>query len=369
MADTCPKCGHTDGGSDKCPSCGVIIPLYRAYLDKLYRRTPHTESAPAPTADPPVSAVTSGSRRFTFHGDIGTLLGIQMVNSLLIILTLGVYFFWARVRVRRYLLSETELEGDRFAFHGTGKELALGGLKAAVVFGVPLVIVTVVGLIGERVPLVDTLGGFASTAIVVTFAAVVIAGGRRYRLRRTAWRGIRFSFRGSMREFLKLFVVGSIVVILSFGLYIPTFFTRQYGYLTSNSWFGNRPFGFDGRPEALFWPYVKALALGVPTLGLCFFWYLAQQQRYFWGHTTFDGARFRSTATGGGLLGLHGVNFLALGVTLGLAWPWVVMRKWRYRLDNLRLEGPLDVTDIVQQPRAVNAAVDSMAGLIDVDFG
>ena len=38
---------------------------------------------------------------------------------------------------------------------------------------------------------------------------VAMVGARRYRLSRTSWRGIRFSFRGRLRDFVQLFVVGT----------------------------------------------------------------------------------------------------------------------------------------------------------------
>ncbi len=54
------------------------------------------------------------------------------------------YYCWAKTRVRRYLFSETAFEGDRFAYHGTGKELLLGFLKAFVVFFLPIIVLSIV---------------------------------------------------------------------------------------------------------------------------------------------------------------------------------------------------------------------------------
>ena len=51
-----------------------------------------------------------------------------MVNLLLTIVTLGIYRFWAKTRIRRYLWSQTEFLGDRFEYTGTGKELLIGFL-------------------------------------------------------------------------------------------------------------------------------------------------------------------------------------------------------------------------------------------------
>ena len=93
------------------------------------------EHLPGP---PPEGPGLAALRRPTFHGTGGTLFGIHLVNTLLTIVTLGFYYFWAKTRLRRYLFGQSEIEGDRYAYHGTGPELLLGTIKAVLVFGVPI---------------------------------------------------------------------------------------------------------------------------------------------------------------------------------------------------------------------------------------
>ncbi|MDH5643397.1 MAG: DUF898 family protein, partial [Gemmatimonadota bacterium] len=75
--------------------------------------------------------------RTRFHGTGGSLFGIHLVNALLTIVTFGLYYYWAKVRVRCYLFSQAEFAGDRFAYHGNARELIIGAVKAALVFGIP----------------------------------------------------------------------------------------------------------------------------------------------------------------------------------------------------------------------------------------
>src|SRR5438093_11866455 len=90
----------------------------------------------SPVPSTPLSvSISSGAYRLSFHGSGGELFGIYILNLLKTILTLGVYYFWAKVKTRQYLWGQTDFGGDRFGFHGTGKELLLGYLKAVVVFG------------------------------------------------------------------------------------------------------------------------------------------------------------------------------------------------------------------------------------------
>jgi hypothetical protein len=91
--------------------------------------TPVGELAPSLFASP------GGGRTPTFHGRASTLFGIFVVNVFLTLATLGLYYFWARVRLRRYLLGQTEVDGDRFEYHGRGLEVLVGFAKAFFFFG------------------------------------------------------------------------------------------------------------------------------------------------------------------------------------------------------------------------------------------
>ena len=67
-------------------------------------------------------------RAIRFTGNWREYLPIAASNVLLIIVTLGIYRFWAAARQRRYLWSRTEVIGDRLEWSGTGKEMFIGFL-------------------------------------------------------------------------------------------------------------------------------------------------------------------------------------------------------------------------------------------------
>ena len=62
----------------------------------------------------------------------------------LTIVTLGIYRFWARTRLRRYIWSSIRPGGDSFEYTGTGLEKFLGFLIALVVLAVYLGLLQVV---------------------------------------------------------------------------------------------------------------------------------------------------------------------------------------------------------------------------------
>jgi uncharacterized membrane protein YjgN (DUF898 family) len=403
MAATCPRCGAPSVTNDKCAQCGVVASVYAAALEKMRRPPtpprpgpPPVARAVAPQAAPPAVALaaspvqrpdTNGSvmvaaappardlslstrRKLTFHGTGGTLFGIYVVNVLLTIATLGFYRFWGRVKVRRFMMSQTGFEGDRFAYHGTGKELLNGFFKAGLFFGIPL---TVLGMIDELAGdrMIHGVIRFLSSTLVFIFIPVAMVGARRYRLSRTSWRGIRFSFRGRAKDFIKIFSRGSLLSMVTFSLYYPFFQARQQHFMISHSHFGRRPFRFDGRGRDLFGAYLLTLLLVLPTLGLYWFWFQAKKTRYFWEHTFFETARFRCSLTGRQLMNFTVANWLILALTLGLAWPWVLVRSTRFAFSYLAIDGPLDLDGIVQEPQLATATGDALSSILgtDVDFG
>jgi uncharacterized membrane protein YjgN (DUF898 family) len=316
-------------------------------------------------SEPPPPYADGETHRFVFHGRGGSLFGIHIVNVLLTIVTLGVYYFWGKTRVRKYVWGQSEIAGDRFAYHGTGRELFLGFLKALLVFALPLYLLYLVRAFAPWVA-VKVVAAILSYIIASVFLPLAIVGARRYRLSRSSWRGIRFSFRGTAWEFVKFFIVNTLLVSLTLGLWYPVFDVGRHAFLVRHSWFGNRKFDFDGSSTGLFGRFVLTLVLTPFTLGLCWFWYLARKRRYFWDHTTFGAARFRNTTRGGPLLWLMLGNLILLVATLGLGWPWAQARSARFLARNLSLVGTLDLEGIEQDARAASATGEGLAGFLDI---
>jgi len=390
----CPKCGLMQVSNPTCKSCGATVeaaaPRPSRPQAQVRKPAPPSPSPsqppvqvgrPTPPSPPPnrplpeaqrrppgAGADAAQIRRLSFHGAGGSLFGIYIVNVFLTLVTLGVYYFWGKVRIRRYLLSQSEFERDRFAYHGTGKELLIGFLKAVLVFGIPLGLLTVVRDLLDVGIVLKAVAAILAYAMLMVFVPLAMVGARRYRLSRTSWRGIRFSFRGRVVDFIKLFIGGSLLTGMTLGLYFPFFDTKRHAFMASHSYLGNEKFGFDGRGRDLFWSFVLALLLSLPTLGLCWFWFLAKKQRYFWDHTSLGAARFQSTVTGRRLFLLKLGNLLLLVVTFGLGWPWVLVRNARFAFRYLTLGGPLDLAGIEQEAQAASAVGEGLAGFLDADF-
>ena len=309
------------------------------------------------------------SERPRFRGSGSQLFGIQIVNLFLTIVTFGIYSFWGKVRVRKFVWGNTDFGGDTFAFHGTGKEILRGYSRAFLVFGLPLLMLSFLDRFRIIGPGPGMLGRILGYAIIVVAIAVATVGARRYRLSRTSWRGIRFSFRGRVFDYVKIFIGGMLFSLVTLGLYWPFFDTRRQAFLTSNTFFGNQQFAFDGKGRALFGPFLVAVLLTLPTVGLCWFWYVANKRRYFWAHTRFGGLRFRATVTGGQIMRLYLGNWALTLITLSLGRSWAVVRTVRLICRYLEVEGSMDVDRIQQEAQNASTTGEGLADFMDGDFG
>jgi uncharacterized membrane protein YjgN (DUF898 family) len=341
---------------------GLKIGIMRGHWGYSAMANPYGSTAVA------LSTPFEETRRLSFRGAAGSLFGIQLVNMLLTLCTLGVYAFWAKVKVRRYLWSQTEFEGDRFAYHGTASELLLGSLKAAGVFGLPFLALKYLPAFLEASLPVKLACSALAYLVLGIFIPFAIVGTRRYRLSRTSWRSIRFSFRGRLREFFWMYYKGFILTGLTFRFYSPFFEVQKYAFLTANSYFGNRKFAFDGKGRELFRIFLRSLLPIILTLGIYGFWYKAKKQRYLLEHTSFDSARVTCTVTGGGICRLQLINLAIVIATLGFGLPWAMVRTLDYSYAHIFLEGPLDLMAIEQDAQSASAVAEGLAGFLDLDF-
>ena len=314
---------------------------------------------------------TATSGKFRYHGGGGDLFGLVVVNALLTIVTLGLYSFWAKTKVREFHYSHTELDGDRFAYHGTGGELFRGALIAfGILVGFAVLYGIIIAVVGEEPsPLTEgliTAGLYLAFVPLILFA---VNGARRYRLTRSSWRGIRFSYHGDPNEFIAMMFKGILLSLVTLGIYTPFFQSNRRAFLVNNSRFGSEPFMYDGEGRGLFYEFIKAVLLTIPTLGFIWIWYSAFKQRYFWEHTRMRGARFESRITGISLLELQMLNMLLAWITLGIGVPWVITRTHAYFCDRLSIVGVVDWARIRQEAQASSATSEGLAEGFDVDVG
>jgi uncharacterized membrane protein YjgN (DUF898 family) len=436
---SCPHCGfnrHVMGSaipegcvSVTCPQCRTGFPFTAAGPDRA--ATPDPENAPPMGApqppgpprsdDPPptggsgaaplrtdASIRPRGSRTlsFSFHGKGGEYFGIWIVNTLLKIVTIGIYSAWAKVRKRRYFYGSTMLDNEPFDYLADPMAIFKGWVIGAVAF--------VLYMIGNQVsPTLSMATGFA------IFIAVpwLVVRSRMFNARNSSHRNIRFSFRPDYNDAYLVFLGFPLLIPFTLGLLIPYVIFRQKKFLVENGSYGMTPFAFDATLKSFYLLFVRAtlwmvglivilsvlsyLALGghgvshgalsaanpknlkllslLPLLSflLIYFYFLTYVQTALanltWNGTTIGDCRFRSTLRTRDMVWLYLSNAVAIACSFGLLIPWATVRLARYRFQRLELETGKDLERFFALARneeigATGEEIGDIFG-VDVDFG
>jgi uncharacterized membrane protein YjgN (DUF898 family) len=283
-------------------------------------------------------------------------------------------------------------------------------LKASLVFGVPYYLLSNAGPFLELNMAAQIVLQAAGWLLLLLFIPVAIVSSRRYRMSRSAWLGIRFSFQGKALDFLKLWLAGYVLTGITLGLYYPYFSTKKQTFLTTHSYFGSEPFKFSGNGAMLFRPFLKVylvavslailtvlgfypfielptnntvdpetvgplvigaiagLVIGALAFRLLWLPYSVIEQRYFWEKTSIGSARFQLPITTWPYVKLKLGNMLLVICTLGLAWPWTTIRNIKFIVDQLALIGSDNFDEIVQAYDGAPPIGEGLDGFLDTGF-
>jgi uncharacterized membrane protein YjgN (DUF898 family) len=301
----------------------------------------------------PSSADTTGQARYDQGGR--SLMSLAMVTGLLSLITLGIYRFWGKTRIRKYFWGNTQIAGDAFEYTGTGLEKFLGFLVAVVVLAVYLAAVQLIlfqfGLSFMFQPETDAEILMQVAVLYLSLFAVLPLlyfaqyRARRYKLARTRFRGIRFGMLGAAGGYVWRAILYTVVAILSLGLLTPLMTYRLEAYMTNRSWYGDARFAQGGKWTGLYGA-MKHIIIGVvifavgaglggaiqsPALAIIggivgYFWgifgfvhYRVQSFAYLTNHKTLGGEiGFQTTPRTGTVLGKVILGSIILSIVIGI---------------------------------------------------
>jgi hypothetical protein len=201
--------------------------------------------------------------------------GLALRTGVLSLITLGIYRFWAKTRLRRYFWANTRLGPDGFEYTGTGLEKFLGFLVAVVVLAVYLAVVQLVlfqfGLYFVFQPrtqaeiLMQLAVIYASLFALAPLLFFAQYRSRRYKLARTRFRGIRFGMEKAAGGYVLRGIGLLIATILTAGLLWPLMTYKLEAWMTNRSWYGDTRFAQGGKWTAMYGPY-KHVLIGLAVL-------------------------------------------------------------------------------------------------------
>ncbi len=252
----------------------------------------------------------------SYTGDKGPLFGLSLKTGLLTVLTLGIYRFWQKTRIRKYIWSSVNAGGDTFEYTGTGVEKFLGFLVAIVFLAIYVGIIQMALFYAginvmvnpdnaspEEI-LMQTLAIYITFFAVLPFLLFAIYRARRYKMARTRWRGIRFGMeKGAWGYVLRALGYG-LLAMLTLGILTPLQTFKLEKYMADRSYYGSARFEQQGKWTDLY-AAMKHVLIGIGLLVL-----------------------------GGALMvgGITGVDALVVlgGIVLVVAYFWIIIGSIHY---------------------------------------
>jgi hypothetical protein len=205
----------------------------------------------------------------------GGVFGLALKTGFLSLITLGIYRFWGKTRLRKYFWANTRLGQDGFEYTGTGLEKFLGFLVAVVVLAIYLAAVQLIlfqfGLYFVFQPrtqaeiLMQLAVIYASLFALAPLLLFAQYRSRRYKLARTRFRGIRFGMEKKAGGYVLRGIGLLIATIVSLGLLWPLMTYKLEAWMTNRSWYGDTRFQQGGKWTGLYGTY-KHVIIGMVIL-------------------------------------------------------------------------------------------------------
>ncbi|WNJ99306.1 YjgN family protein [Thalassospiraceae bacterium LMO-JJ14] len=201
---------------------------------------------------------------FAFNGTRPAFARLLAINTLLTLLTIGIYRFWAKTKIRRFFWRNVTFLDDPLEYTGTGGELFVGFLIViAVLFPLGLIYSAIGAVVPPAHPELEI--ALEVAYYIVLFALLQIGFYRmwRYRMSRTMWRGVRFGLDGSTWAYLKLSAGWSVLTALTLGAAYPWMKIDLWRYQIRHTRLGDQAFRFEGNAKALFAAWSPVFVIGL----------------------------------------------------------------------------------------------------------
>ncbi len=145
-------------------------------------------------------------QKLKFEGNSLEYFKIWIVNIFLTIITLGIYYPWAKVRNNRYFYANSNLEENNFEYHATGKQLFLGYMIGVLLFIIYITLSNIFPM-------------YSMGFILALFIAIpwLIWRSMIFNMNVTTFNNIRFKFTGKLKQSYITFLFYPILFMALFG--------------------------------------------------------------------------------------------------------------------------------------------------------
>lgn len=343
----------------------------------------------------------TGPLPFSFSGTGSEYFRIWIVNLLLSIVTLGIYSAWAKVRRLKYFYGNTTVADSSFEYHGNPVAILKGRFVA-------LVLIIAYNLA------VKSSGIVALVMIVAVAFAMpwLVWKSLQFKLYNSSYRGIRFGFRGSLKQSYLVYLLWPLLSGITLFLAAPFAHQRLKKFQHQESRFGSTHFSFDATVGAFYKRYLMFFAIWLagfavicvlfggaiftmvasggmsdPTdtasafaifafvfalyvwMFLVFPIFATLIQNLIWNNTRLGLHHFQSNMKWSRVSFIAITNIIGIICTLGLFLPFAQIRYMKYRVEAMTLipDGSLDHFVVATQAQA-GATGEGLTDLLDFDL-
>lgn len=335
---------------------------------------------------------------FQFTGTGSEYFRIWTVNLFLSIVTLGIYSAWAKVRRTRYFYGSTRVADASFDYHGNPVAILKGR------------IIALVGIVLYNVAI--DMSNLLGVLLLVALACLMpwmLWKSLQFRLHNSSYRGLRFSFGGTLRQAYTVFLFWPVVTAFTAYLLAPLAHQRLKKFQHENSRYGASEFGFHAGPGKFYKVYLiagaiilaglvvlatgivplaagmktataaearaKGVVIGLYVMGIIvwlmmvFPIFLAMIQNLIWNHTRLGDHAFKADIRLGRMIFLTITNIVGIVLTLGLFTPFAVIRTMKYKVQATTLIAVGSLDEFVALASTETSATgEGAADLLDFDL-
>ncbi len=321
-----------------------------------------------------------------FAGRRGRLFWLALRTSVMTVLTLGLYRFWMKTRLRRYYWSSVRPGGVPLEYVGEPLEKLLGFLIAVVFLAFYIGIVNLFLMFASFAILHGNMLAYVLSFVgVIPFIFYAQYRARRYILARTRWRGIRFGLEPGAWGYAWRALEHWILTILTLGLLWPRMTFKLEKYRTDRTFFGTQRMDQGGTWTMLYPKFVTlvlgiafcallilaavggmtvalwGLVVGVPWVGYGLVRYRVEAFRLLTDHKTAGEIGFRASPSAARVFRIHLFGGLLLAVALLLA---MVALAFAAAFAAQALFGEADIfSDLDRMAQAIPAWFSATAGV------
>ncbi len=409
----------------------VNMEAFPERYEELKNRIEQFNSSDSDQSEEKLTKSTGTENRLEFTGQAGEFFSIWIVNTLLTIVTLGIYSAWAKVRSQTYFYGNTFLDGASFRYHAKPLQILKGRIIAFILF----MAYYFSGYVNLKV------AGITFVTIALLMPSFIVMS-LAFRMKNSSYRSVRFNFDKNYKKAYMIFSVPFILLAAYFyqvidlqqnmdmDLEISDFNFMQFMLLpilisclyplfeyflvkfrVNHSSFGMSRFEFNSGAGSFYYIYFVAglafilgvilfsftvgiitsflnsatansaegppeyfiyiLMIPMMALYLCVFAYIqTKRTNLIYSETQIQRHQLQSNLQVGHMAYLYFTNTIAIALSLGLMTPWAMVRTSRYRASctSVTSQDSLDKF-VANQSNEQSAYGEEIGDMFDMDLG